>query len=163
MSINPIENLKKYEVEQKISSNVTVSPLEKKIRNKERLKYRYYKHIGKIGKNKDFEKVYDIDMMVDQLINILNINKRTYPFSPELGSDIIKYVFEQRTEEVTENVKEEVKWVVEQYLPTMYIVKMESEYIKKDKMLVINTTVQWEDQEKTIDITFDKENYKYLI
>jgi len=102
-------------------------------------------------------------MMIDQLINILNINKRTYPFNPELGSDIIKYVFEHRTNDVTENVKDEVQWIVEQYLPTLEIVKMDSMYIKKDKMLVINTSLKWNEQEKTIDITFDKENYKYLI
>lgn len=47
-----------------------------------------------INKDNDFEKKYDSDAILGNIINIMYISKYTYPFDPDYGIEIEKYIFE---------------------------------------------------------------------
>jgi phage baseplate assembly protein W len=161
-----LKNLQGYEFENNTVSNVSVqinkSPIEQRLLDKSKHNRKFSKRLGKIGANKDFEKVWDLDMIGDQLINILNINKGTYPYNPELGSDLIKYIFERPTEDKIGAIKNEVKRIVNRYFSGVYVENIVIEYIEYKKIVDINIYLKWEDKEKTILLSLNQDDYKYL-
>jgi len=61
----------------------------------------------------DFQKVEGINNVMDSLANLLLIQKGTYPFDPEYGTDLPKYVFNLDDELTVDTLKAEIKSTLE--------------------------------------------------
>jgi phage baseplate assembly protein W len=72
---------------------------------------RYYKNVGPNG---DFEKLTNIDAVVDSILNLLSIPKGSYILNPEIGTEIYKYVFDFDDQVTLAQIDTEIRNTLEQ-------------------------------------------------
>lgn len=85
----------------------------------------------------DFLDLYEEHAVVDFILKKLQIMKGTYPFDPEYGSNLLKYIFEPLDENTINGIKEEIGKVVGEY-PVIEDYDMEIEERQIGKEVIIN-------------------------
>lgn len=68
-----------------------------------------------IDGNGDFREIYDINVIVNSINNILNIPKGSYICDPNYGVGLEKYIFEPADEITRQNILNEVKNAISNY------------------------------------------------
>jgi phage baseplate assembly protein W len=72
---------------------------------------RYYKNVAPNG---DFEKLTNINAVVDSILNLLSIPKGSYILNPEIGTELYKYVFDFNDPVTLAQVDAEIRSTLEQ-------------------------------------------------
>jgi len=91
--------------------------------------------VEKLDGTGDLQKVYDADTIIDTIIKLMNIKKGTYIANPELGTNILDYVFDLSDKHTLNLLVDEVKTVIQQ-LPGVYAENVDVS-ITKDKKNVL--------------------------
>ncbi len=89
----------------------------------------------------DFQKVQNINAVLDSLANLLSIRRGTYPFDPEVGTDLPKYIFDLNDEITYDLIKTEIENTFASE-PNATITGIEISSITNNKGLLINVYMQ---------------------
>jgi len=77
--------------------------------------------VNNIADYGDFQEIYDMDVIVDAICNVLGIVKGSYPHDPTLGSEIMKFVFDPLDFATQESIKEEIKTTLGTFVPMITV------------------------------------------
>jgi len=90
-----------------------------------------------LDSNGDLKKVYDADVVIDSIIKLLNIRKGSYIANPELGSNILDYIFDLTDKHTINLLVDEVRNTIEQ-LPNVVVDRIDTK-LTNDRKNVIFT------------------------
>jgi len=110
----------------------------------------------------DFLEVYDIDVMIDALEKIFGIMLETYPFDPELGSNLFRYIWEPFDDITMENLENDVRNVMSQHIPGLKLRNLNI-VTSNDKSFILELYVEFQGVKRTSQFLFDKSGYSSLI
>ena len=78
----------------------------------------------------DFERITDINTILNSWNNILLTPKGTYPFDPEYGSNLYKLIFEPLDDRTVEQIEREVVYTINRYDDRAEIEAVNITYLK---------------------------------
>ena len=107
----------------------------------------------------DFKLLKDFEAIVNSYINLLNIKRGSYPFDPEVGTEIDKYVFELDDETTYDLLREEVIRTLEQE-DRAEVLSVDLAKTTDPKTILI--TVKAKIKDRTIRISMLKQKGGYL-
>lgn len=109
----------------------------------------------KITPTGDLEELRGINAVIKNIQRLLFIEKGTYPFDPEVGLGIHRYLFEPADERTKESIESDIARVVRTYEPRASA-DVNVTFFKNIKGFNINMFIKYEGQEKTVSINVDE-------
>jgi phage baseplate assembly protein W len=110
--------------------------------------------LPKIAPSGDFERVTNINAILNSWNNILLTPKRSYPYDPEYGSDLYKLVFEPRDDITAERIEQEVVGVLQRYDNRAEIESINISYLRNNaKGFKIDLVVEYEGETESLSVT----------
>ena len=106
----------------------------------------------------DFKEIFDIDVMLDALEKIFSIMIETYPFDPEFGSNLFRFIYEPFDDANIENIQSDVRNVMMEHIPGLSLKNLKV-YIANDKSYVIELFVEFQGIKRKAKFLIDKRGY----
>jgi len=119
---------------------------------------RYREHLAAHG---DFQQLTDVDCAIDGILKALGIRKGTYIADPEIGSNVIEYVFKVSDEITRMYLEEEVRNAVSQ-VPNTVLESMDLEVSPDKKTAVIRLNVSVHGVKRTVSFLVSEEYISLL-
>lgn len=114
---------------------------------------------SKINEKGDFTLVTDINVILNSWVNILLTPKKTYPWDPEYGSDLYRYVFEQ-SDSITQNaIINEVKTVLSRWDNRATIKNVSVNFFRDKRGFSVSVNVSKGDHTGQVNIVIDEQSY----
>jgi len=111
-------------------------------------------YIAKIASKGDFERVTDINTILNSWNNILLTPKGTYPYDPEYGSNLYKLIFEPLDERTADQIEREVVYVLERYDNRAEIENVDIAYLRGgQKGFVVDLEVSYNGETGNLSVT----------
>jgi len=107
----------------------------------------------------DFNRIRDLDVILNSWRNILLTPVRSYDHDPEYGSEIYKYIFEPTDNETANNIKDEIMYRLRTYDNRARIVDVRVNFLDGNKGFVVQIDVDFNGLTDTLSTVFDKALY----
>lgn len=114
-----------------------------------------------ISPSGDLTEIKGVDAILRSIINILLIPHRTYIFDPEMGCGIYRYVFEPFDKETENNLKNEIRSVINRY-ETRASIDVDVVPLDGKPGFVIILTIKYEGETKQVTLSIDEDVLKTL-
>jgi phage baseplate assembly protein W len=115
--------------------------------------------LPKITAAGDFQKVYDIDVIIASWNNILLTPRRTHLHDPDYGSDLHKMVFEPVDDETIDAIKTEIEDRITKYDDRARIDDIDVRLIAGGKGFEVDVYVDYKGDSGTLSLRFDDSTY----
>jgi len=109
--------------------------------------------LTKIASTGDFERITDINTILNSWNNILLTPKRTYPFDPEYGSNLYKLIFEPLDGITASKIENEVVYAIQRYDNRADIEDVSITYLKNQKGFNVDLTVSYKGETGNLSVT----------
>lgn len=107
-----------------------------------------------IDSNGDLKEYYEIDALILSIRKLLTIVRGTYPFDPELGVGLHRYLFELATEELRANIQSDVYNAIKNFEPRCEV-NVKVLFFNNKQGFLIELYLKYKGQEKKTNIEFD--------
>lgn len=101
--------------------------------------------VSEIGSTGDLKEIYNVDVILNSIVNILSIVKGTYVFDPDFGCALCLYLFEPCDNTTLQKIKNEVKRQVSIY-EARATIDIDVRFLYNKKGFSIDITVSMDDQ-----------------
>ena len=118
--------------------------------------------LPKITSAGNFQKIYDIDVIIASWNNILITPRRTHLHDPDYGSDLHKMIFEPVDDETIEAIKREVEERIEKYDDRARIEDIQVRLISGGKGFEVDVYVDYDGDMGTLSLRFDDSTYSNI-
>lgn len=126
-------------------------------------KGKYADYISKIGANGDFQRIKDLDVILNSWSNILVTPLRTYQYDPTYGSDLYKMVFEPQDDITKKSIINEVAMRIQSIDNRASINSVIVSYFRNKKGFTVTIGVLYDGQEKDLKVSLEETTYfKFL-
>jgi phage baseplate assembly protein W len=115
--------------------------------------------LPKITSAGDFQKIYDINVIIASWNNILVTPRRTHLHDPEYGSDLHKMVFEPVDDQTVDAIKTEIEDRIQRYDDRARIESIEVRLISGRKGFEVDVYVDYGGDIGTLSLRFDDSTY----
>ncbi|MCK9597028.1 GPW/gp25 family protein [Candidatus Pacearchaeota archaeon] len=115
-----------------------------------------------IADNGDYQEIFDIDVMLDSLEKIFSIMLETYPFDPEFGSNLFRYLHEPFDDINRENIEYDVRNVMAEHIPGLKIKDLKIR-AGNDKSFILDIIVEFQGMSRNAKFLVGKKGYVSLI
>jgi len=129
------------------------------IQNKDTIKFKDI--IPDINSTGDFTELENVDVILQSIINLFSTTIGSYPFDPEYGCNIYKYIFEPATEKTRLDIKREISSALSRYEGRTKI-EFDVKFYKDDKGFLINFTINYQGTKKQVTVPITEELLKTL-
>ena len=116
-------------------------------------------YISKVAPAGDFQRIENINVILNSWSNILVTPTRTYIFDPEYGSDLYKLVFDPADDETARKIDNEVRGKLEIYDDRAVIEDVEITYLNNLKGFVVTLLVNYQGDQGELSVTIDESLY----
>jgi phage baseplate assembly protein W len=99
--------------------------------------------IANISPTGDFQRVTDINTILNSWNNILITPKGTYPYDPEYGSDLYKLIFEPLDDETAQQIEREVVYTLQTYDNRASLEDITISYLRGQKGFALDLAVNY--------------------
>lgn len=116
-------------------------------------------YVANITSKGDFERITDINAILNSWNNILLTPKGTYPYDPKFGSDLYKMVFEPIDEATSNRIQQETLVVLQKYDNRAEIENVSVTYFKNQKGFQIDLIVSYEGNTENLSVTITEKAF----
>lgn len=109
-----------------------------------------------IGPPGEFNRIKDLQVILNSWNNILLTPLRTYTWDPEFGSDLYKYVFEPADDHTRDGIKNEIEYRLQRYDDRAQIQDIIIEMFSNGKGFRYSIIVTYNGETGTLNGTIDK-------
>lgn len=115
--------------------------------------------LPKITSAGDFQKIYDLNVIIASWNNILITPRRTHLHDPDYGSDLHKMIFEPADDETIDAIKREVEERIEKYDDRAQIDNIQVRLIAGGKGFEVDVYINYAGDTGTLSLRFDDSTY----
>jgi len=115
--------------------------------------------LPKITSAGDFQKIYDLNVIISSWNNILLTPRGTHLHDPDYGSDLHKMIFEPVDDQTIDNIKREIEERIEKYDDRASIDDILVRLISGGKGFEVDIYVDYEGNTGTLSLKFDDSTY----
>lgn len=116
-------------------------------------------YIAKITSKGDFERITDINTILNSWNNILLTPKGTYPYDPQYGSDLYKMVFEPLDEATSNRIQQETIVVLQEYDNRAEIESVNVTFFRNQKGFNLDLVVRYEGNIENLSVTLTEKAF----
>ncbi|MGD2071938.1 MAG: hypothetical protein PVG65_00405 [Candidatus Thorarchaeota archaeon] len=120
-------------------------------------------YLPKIASNGDFERIKNLNAIINSWNNILLTPKRSYPYDPLYGSDLYKLIFEPADEITAERIEEEVISALQFYDNRAFIENNEITFLRNGKGFTVDIYVNYKGERGTLSVAITEEVFAGFI
>lgn len=113
--------------------------------------------IPEIGSNGDFKEIYDIDVIINSIKNLLHTPIGSYPHDPEYGIGITEHLFTPANQDNIDELRKNIKRKIRQYETRAQII-IDIKLLDKET-LEINFTINFNGKSKKKKIQVDSNHF----
>lgn len=124
---------------------------------------RLYDYLPKVSQTGEWQRISDINVIINSWNNILLTPKRTYLNDPEYGSNLHKMVFEPADSITAERVKNEIEDSLGTYDDRATIQNVEVFVLRNKKGFSLEIEVLYEGEKGIISLTFDENTFNEIL
>jgi len=122
---------------------------------------RLVRYTENLAAHADFQQLSDTDCIIDAILKVLSIRRGTYIADPEVGSNILDYIFKSSDEITRMYLEEEVRNAIRQ-VPNATLESMSLKFSPDKKSAIIQVDVATHGVKKTISFLATKEYISLL-
>ncbi len=111
----------------------------------------------------DFQKIKNLQVIINSWKNILLIPLGTYDHDPTMGSKLFKYIFEPFDEFTRNNIINEINFRLPKFDDRAEILDVEVESISGNKGFVVIVLVSYQGEKGELVAQFDEESFFEVI
>lgn len=111
---------------------------------------------SKLNASGDFQKLFDMDAILNSWYNILVTQKGTMDHDPLFGSNLYKYVFEQCDETSQEGIKTEIIYSLSTYDDRAKIYDVEVIFYSNKKGFTVNIIAEYAGRKSNMKLSIDE-------
>jgi len=116
----------------------------------------YKSRISSVG---DFQRIEDVNVILNSWSNILTTPKRTYMFDPEYGSNLYKLVFEPADDRTREQIVQEVVSSIRAYDDRARIKDVTISFFPNMKGFNVAVDVEYDNESGQVSVAIDENTY----
>lgn len=120
-------------------------------------------YLPKIGSSGDFERIKNLDAIINSWNNILLTPKRSYPYDPLYGSDLYKLIFDPVDEETAERIEDEVVGALQFYDNRANIESTNISFLRNGKGFTIDIIVNYKGEKGNLSVTINEQAFSGLL
>jgi phage baseplate assembly protein W len=124
---------------------------------------RLYDYLPKISQTGDWQRISDINVIINSWNNILLTPRRTYLNDPEYGSDLHKMVFEPADGITAEKIRTEIERSIGTYDTRATIQNIEVFLARDGKGFSVDIDVLYEGEKGILTLTFDENTFNEVL
>ena len=117
-------------------------------------------YTSKISSNADFQRIKDLDVVLNSWRNILLTPVGSYDHDPEYGSELYKYVFEPADDYTASAIRDEITFRLALYDSRATITNVVVDYLPNERGFILQMNVKFGG--KTGDLTVKLDEAVYL-
>lgn len=120
-------------------------------------------YLPKIGSSGDFERIKNLDAIINSWNNILLTPRRSYPYDPLYGSDLYKLIFDPVDEETAERIEDEVVNALQFYDNRADIESSNITFLRNGKGFTIDIIVNYKGKKGSLSVTISEQAFSGLL
>ena len=114
-----------------------------------------------IASDGDLYKLKGVNVIIKSLSRLFIISKGTYPFDPEFGAGLYKYIFEPIDIETKSSIESDLSYNISRY-ETRASIDYDVLFFKNKKGFRIDLTVNYKGKKEKVNVTIDESLIKTL-
>jgi len=119
-------------------------------------------YTSSIAASGDFNRITDLNVILNSWRNILMTPLRSASFDPDYGSDVYKYVFAPADQDTVEAIREEVLFRLPLYDDRATIVSVDISFLHNRKGVVVDIQARYQGEVGELSATIDPNNLNLL-
>lgn len=120
-------------------------------------------YLPKIASSGDFERITNINAIINSWNNILLTPKRSYPYDPLYGSDLYKMIFEPADDVTAQRIEDEVVTALLINDDRAEIQDSEISFLKNGKGFVIDLIVNYKGETGSLSVTISEQAFSAFL
>ena len=120
-------------------------------------------YVQKIDPSGDFQRIYEINAILNSWNNILLTPKRSFPNDPEYGSDLYKLVFEPLDQEKSERIINETVSAIEENDNRAIIKDVNVKLMTNAKGFTIDIVVEYDGDTDVLSLALTEQVFSGLL
>lgn len=120
-------------------------------------------YLAKISSSGDFERVVDINAILNSWNNILLTPRGAYPYDPEYGSDLYKLVFEPLDDVTAARIEQEVVVALQKFDNRAELESVEITYMRNRKGFNLDMVVSYEGETGNLSVTLTEQVFSGFV
>jgi len=105
---------------------------------------------ARITSTGDFERIEQLDTILNSWNNILNIPRGTYDHDPNFGSNLYKYIFDPADKRTISKIKAEIERSLSEYDNRAKIISIDVKFLSNLKGFNISILVEYQNKQATL-------------
>ncbi len=120
-------------------------------------------YLPKIASSGDFERIKNLDAIINSWNNILLTPRRSYPYDPSYGSDLYKLIFDPVDEETVERIDDEVMNALQYYDDRAAIESSNITFLRNGKGFTIDIAVNYKGEHGSLSVVISERAFSGLL